>query len=95
MTYFDWSIRRKIKSSNGKALHRFLSTQGNSYRAELNYIADAIEWDGDRSRLRPRMESVLNQLKDDLDWCDFKITGTGRTTPFILEFRRIRKTTPQ
>ncbi len=89
-TYYNWSIRRQIKSSNGRALHRFLSTQGKYYRAELNYIADAIEWDGDRARLRPRMEAVLVQLRDKLDWCDYKITGTGRSTPFILEFWRRR-----
>ena len=89
-TFYNWSIRRKIKSANGKALHRFLSTQGKHYRAELNYIADAIEWDGQRHRIRPRMEAVLKQLRDEHEWCDFEITGTGRSTPFILEFWRLR-----
>jgi hypothetical protein len=89
-TYYNWSVRRQIKSANGRALHRFLSTQGKHYVAQLNYIADAIEWDGDRNRLRPRMEAVLQQLRDKLDWCDYEITGTGRTTPFVLEFWRRR-----
>ncbi|MEN8132947.1 MAG: hypothetical protein ABFS45_22775 [Pseudomonadota bacterium] len=89
-TYYNWSVRRQLKSSNGRALHRFLSTQGKHYRAELDYIADAIEWDGDRDRIRPRMEAVMRQLRDNLDWCDYEITGTGRTTPFILEFWRRR-----
>jgi hypothetical protein len=89
-TFFNWSVRRQIKSPNGKALHRFLSTQGKHYRAELDYIANAIEWDGNRDRLRPRMEAVLKQLRDELDWCNFEISGTGRSTPFVLEFWRLR-----
>lgn len=89
-TFFNWSIRRKLPNANAKALHRFLSTQGKQYRKELDYIANTIEWHGDRRRLRPRMESVLTLLRDEHDWCDYEITGTGRTTPFVLEFWRRR-----
>jgi len=89
-TFFNWKIRRQIKSANGRALHRFLSTQGKHYKAKLEYIADVIEWDGNRSRIRPRMEAILTQLRDDHGWCDFEITGTGRTAPFELEFWRKR-----
>lgn len=84
-TYHNWKIRRKIKSENGRALYRFLCTQGDHYKAPLEYIADVIHWYGNRSRLKPRMEAVLNQLRDEFKWCDFKITGTGRNEPFVLE----------
>ncbi len=93
-TYYNWEIRRKLTTSNGRALHRFLSTQGQSYTAPLTYIADTIEWHGDRKRLRPRMESVLKDLRDNHNWCDFEITGKGRVTPFVLNFVR-RRTTQQ
>lgn len=89
-TFHNWKIRRKINSANGRALYRFLCTQGNHYRKELEYIADAILWHGNRSRLRPRMEAVLTQLRDEFAWCDFKIHGTGRSEPFVLEFWRTR-----
>ena len=89
-TYYNWSIRRELPSANAKALHRFLSTQGKHYRAELEYIADAIEWYGDRDRLRPRMETVLKLLRDEFDWCDYEISGTGRSTPFVLDVWRRR-----
>ena len=89
-TYYNWEIRRKLTTSNARALHRFLSTQGQSYTAPLNYIADTIEWHGDRKRLRPRMESALIDLRDNHNWCDYEITGKGRVTPFVLEFRRRR-----
>ncbi len=87
-TYYNWEIRRKLTSSNARALHRFLSTQGQSYTAPLNYIADTIEWHGNRQRLRPRMEAALIDLRDNHNWCDFEITGKGRATPFVLKFRR-------
>jgi hypothetical protein len=89
-TFHNWKIRRKISSANGRALYRFLCTQGNHYRRELEYIANAILWHGDRSRLRPRMEAVLIQLRDEFSWCDYKIHGTGRSEPFVLEFWRTR-----
>ena len=63
-TFHNWKIRRQIKSANGRTLYRFLCTQGNYYRRELDYIADVIHWHGNRSRLRPRMEAVLTQLRD-------------------------------
>ena len=90
-TFHNWKIRRQIKSPNGRALYRFLCTQGNHYRRELEYIADVIHWHGNRSRLRPRMEAVLTQLRDSFDWCDFEIHGTGRSEPFVLEFWRRRQ----
>lgn len=90
-TFHNWKIRRKISSANGRALYRFLCTQGNYYKKELEYIANVIHWHGDRSRLRPRMEAVLIQLRDEFDWCDFVIHGTGRSEPFVLEFSRRRK----
>ncbi|WP_157197812.1 MULTISPECIES: hypothetical protein [Methylomonas] len=90
-TYHNWKIRRSIKSANGRALYRFLCTQGNYYKRELDYIADAIHWHGNRSRLRPRIEAVLQQLKEQFNWCDYHIHGTGRSEPFILEFWRQKK----
>ena len=90
-TFHNWKIRRQIKSANGRALYRFLCTQGNYYRRELDYIADVIHWHGNRSRLRPRMEAVLTQLRDSFEWCDFEIHGTGRSEPFVLEFWRRRQ----
>jgi hypothetical protein len=87
-TYFNWEIRRKLPSANARALHRFLSTQGKYYTAELTYIAETIAWDGNLSRLKPRMEAVLKSLRDDHKWCDYKIKGTGRAKPFVLEFWR-------
>lgn len=90
-TFHNWKMRRQISSANGRALYRFLCTQGNYYKKELEYIADVIHWHGDRSRLRPRMEAVLKQLRDQFDWCDFVIHGTGRSEPFVLEFSRRRK----
>lgn len=89
-TYHNWNIRRKIKSSNGRALYRFLCTQGNHYRKEMEYIANVIHWHGNRSRLRPRMEAVLEQLRDEFNWCNYKIHGTGRNEPFELEIWRTR-----
>ena len=58
---------------------------------EIDYIADVIHWHGNRSRLRPRMEAVLTQLRDSFEWCDFEIHGTGRSEPFVLEFWRRRQ----
>jgi hypothetical protein len=83
-TYYSWDIRRQLKTDNAKALHRFLSTQGKSYSNTLVYIAKVIEWYGNKSRLRPQMQSILETLRDDFSWCDFRITGNGRKTPFTL-----------
>lgn len=90
-TYYSWDIRRQLKTDNGKTLHRFLSTQGNSYSQSLAYIADTIEWYGNRSRLKPQMQSILETLKDDHQWCDFRITGNGRKAPYHLDFWRTKK----
>jgi hypothetical protein len=87
-TYYSWNIRRQLKTDNAKALHRFLSTQGKSYSNTLIYIASVIEWYGPKSRIRPQMQAVLETLRDDFNWCDFKITGNGRKHPFYLEFWR-------
>ena len=89
-TYYSWDIRRQLKTDNAKALHRFLSTQGNNYSGPLVYIADVIEWYGPRNRLRPQMQAILEQLRDEFSWCDFEITGHGRKNPFHLKFWRIK-----
>lgn len=88
-TYYNWKIRKSFKRNyNGIALHRFLSTQGNHYKKELEYIADLIHWHGNRSRIKKRVETIMLKLRDEHDWCDFEITGTGKAKPFVLEFWR-------
>lgn len=88
-TYYRMDIRRKLKTSNARAWHRFLSTQGQSYKAELDYIADAVGWSGSRSRMKPAVQKFMTELKEVHQWCDFKITGTGRKEPFVLHMYRL------
>lgn len=89
-TYYRMDIRRKLKTDNARAWHRFLSTQGNSYEAKLEYIADAVGWSGNRGRMKPAVEKFMTQLRDEHKWCDFEITGTGRKTPYALKMARLQ-----
>ncbi len=84
-TYLNWDVRRKLKSRNARAVHRFLSTQPKFYEREMAYIAKAIDWEGDRRRMKGVFSKILKQLVN-LNWLkDYEITGTGRKEPFRIK----------
>lgn len=90
-TYVDWSVRSKLKSDSAKAIHRFLSSQKREYKGNLADIAETVGVTYKTNRLKKIFQSTLEQLTD-LGWLDgFRITGTGRKTPFVIEtWRRTR-----
>jgi len=88
-TYFDWDVRRKLTTENDKAVHRFLSTQGDHYKKEITYIADVVGLDVDKNRLKKTFVSLMDKLEK-YGWCTYLIHGTGRSKPHILEIFRTK-----
>jgi len=86
-SYLDLSIRKKLRGSFAKCLHRFLSTQVNrhkGFKRELSKIATTIGYAGRDRDIKSNFEKAINQLIV-LDWLKSgEITGTGRKTPFEL-----------
>lgn len=89
-TYLDWEIRKQLKTSLAKALHRYLSGQLNQKNKEfcklnkLDDIALAIGYVCRKSSLKKNFKNALTELENAGYLADSEITGTGRAECFRL-----------
>lgn len=89
-TYLDWEIRKKLKTSLAKALHRYLSgqiSQKNKDFCKLNKLEDiaaSIGYYCRKRSLKSNFESAAKELVDAGYLADSDIIGTGRAAPFKL-----------
>ena len=84
-TFIDFDLRRKL-TPLGKAMHRFLASQrsNQTYTVELAVLFQAIGAEGELSQLKRPANQQLERLRVDKFLEAFKITGTGRLTPWKL-----------
>ena len=86
-TYIDWNTRRQL-SALGKAIHRYLSGQPRDYTIELGKLAATIGYDGRREHMRKKFADACEELVT-VGWlCEYRISGSGRSTP--LKLRTVR-----
>ena len=89
-TYLDWEIRKQLKTSLAKALHRYLSGQLSQKNKEfcklnkLDNIALAIGYCCRKSSLKKNFKNALEELESAGYLVDSEITGTGREECFRL-----------
>lgn len=86
--YVDWNIRKQLKSPLSKALHRFLSSQGNHHRQGLKKIADSVGYAGPSRNISARFKTALDELVRVGFLNAYTISGTGRSTPLMLDIYR-------
>lgn len=86
--YIDMDIRRRL-SDNGKAIHKHLCGQ-----KTFNIFADTLR-NVTASQLSKKnfMRELRTTMKllHELGWCDYEITGNGRSTKYKLIGRRLEK----
>lgn len=89
-TYVDWDIRKKLKTSLAKALHRYLSGQLNNKNKELTKlnklddIALSIGYNCRKSSRKKNFKNALEELKSAGYLIDGDVTGTGRAESFRI-----------
>lgn len=82
-TYIDWNTRRQL-SALGKAVHRYLSGQPRDYTIELGKLAATIGYDGRREHMRRKFADACEELVT-VGWLtEYRISGSGRSTPWKL-----------
>ena len=89
-TYLDWEVRKQLKTSLAKALHRYLSGQLSKRNKDfcklnkLDDIASAIGYSCRKSSLKKNFKNALAELETVGYLLDSDIIGTGRAEPFRL-----------
>lgn len=90
-TYVNWKIRKKLKTSLSKALHRYLSGQLSNTNSELgpNFnvlekVATTIGYSCRKSDLKKNFKKSLDELESAGYLLDSDIIGTGRATPYRI-----------
>jgi hypothetical protein len=89
-TFVDWEIRKKLKTSLAKALHRYLSGQLSNRNKELTKlnklddIALSIGYSCRKSSMKKNFQKALEELKSAGYLLDADITGTGRAESFRI-----------
>lgn len=89
-TYVNWNIRKKLKTSLAKALHRYLSGQLNQKNKELTKlnklddIASSIGYSCRKADLKKNFKNALTELENAGYLLDSDIIGTGRAKPFTI-----------
>jgi len=89
-TYLDWELRKKLKTSLAKALHRYLSGQLNQMKKELTKlnklddVASAIGYICRKSDLKKNFINALKELESAGYLLDSDVVGTGRAIPFTI-----------
>lgn len=87
-SYINWEVRKKLKSRNARALHRFLSTQPNHYKRNLKDVAETISWEGESRRMKAGFTKLLNELVD-VGWLkDWQFKQERKRMPIMLEVIR-------
>jgi len=95
LTYLDWEIRKQLKGDAVKAIHRFLSSQGNKdgyFEREIAKISPSVGLaDKSQKRQKEYFADAIAQLRV-LGWLeDGVIEGTGRKHPFKLSIVKARR----
>lgn len=87
--FIDMDIRRQLKGDYAKLIHKWLSSQPR-FNIGAEKLKDIIEYEGSMGKFMAVLRDVMSQLEA-LDWLEYKITGTGRKTPWILRGNRVKK----
>jgi hypothetical protein len=86
-TYIDMNVRSKL-SDLGKALHKFLSSQPNTYKIRLDKLKTTLGYRGQLKHFHPNLKKALNELSRK-EWIkEWSITGTGRRIPHVLHISK-------
>ena len=89
-TYVDWSLRRRLRTDVGKAVHRFLSGQPRNYQIYARKLQATIGHDGPYKYFMADLREALQQLQD-AGWVrEYEILGNGRKQPHKLVVDRSR-----
>jgi len=84
-TYINWQVRKALgKDDKAKALHKFLSSQPNTYSRDMYEIANLIGIADEKRRIKTKLESAAKALIK-VGWLqDYAFIGTGRKIPYKL-----------
>lgn len=84
-TFIDFDMRRKL-TPLGKAMHRFLASQRSNkiYTVELSVMFQAIGANGELRDLKRSALAQLEKMQKEGFFVRWKITGTGRSSPWKL-----------
>lgn len=87
-TYIDLDVRRQL-TDLGKALHKFLTSQDKPiYVIYLKNLTRPLGYDRELKYFKRDLVTALTKLKE-LKWLkSWKISGTGRSTDFMLQVVR-------
>jgi len=88
-TYINWQVRKGLgRNDTAKALHRFLSSQPNSYSRNMNEVANLIGVRDEKRRIKTKLTNAAELLKK-VGWLkDYAFIGTGRKVPYQLVTQR-------
>lgn len=86
--YIDMDIRRQL-TDNGKVIHKHLSGM-----ATFNILADTLRAvtasQLSKKNFMRELRATMTLL-DSLGWCEYEIAGNGRSKPYKLIGRRLKK----
>lgn len=87
-TYIEMDVRRQL-TDHGKAIHKFLASQQhfNISLEKLQEITGSSLHHRDFNRSTRQTMKKLHEI----GWCEYKITGNGRSKPLILTGQRLRR----
>jgi len=86
--YIDMDVRREL-SDNGKVIHKHLSGQ-----ETFNLLADTLRAvtasQLSKKNFMRELRATMKQLHS-IGWCEYDIVGNGRSSPYKLIGRRLKK----
>jgi hypothetical protein len=86
-TYIDWDLRCKL-TDTGKAVHRFLSSQGREYEIYTKKLMTTIGYLRGYKKFMADLRVVMEQLKVEKWISEHQIIGSGRKVPHKLIIKR-------
>lgn len=92
-TYIDWDLRRKL-TDTGKAVHRFLSSQGKEYEIYTKKLMATIGYLRGYKKFMADLRAAMEQLKVEKWISGYQIIGSGRKVLHKLIIKRRKSKLP-
>lgn len=89
-TFINMDIRRQLRGDGAKAIHKFLSSQP-VFNIGVEKLMDVMGVEQPKKEFMRMLRDAMRQLEA-LGWCEYDIEGNGRSLPFKLTGRQLRKT---
>ncbi|WP_282611238.1 hypothetical protein [Pelagibius sp. Alg239-R121] len=86
-TFIDLQVRRQL-SDTGKAIHRFLSSQGPKYEIDARKLMHTIGYMDEYKSFMRKLRATMEKLGEAGWLSDYEIVGTGRRVPQKLCIQR-------